>query len=139
MNNPRDLAIARQEGWYRIPIVRAPKRIGADFLAFYLTGRFPEELRHRVPFYAPIYAYRLATRVELLPDEADHPRAGELYYKIEIGGLVDLARPVVSERMRRITFISTTLEALLQAREIRELWDRSSHQGELEAAFRYDK
>jgi hypothetical protein len=139
MNNPRDLAIARQEGWYRIPVKRAPKRIGADYLAFYLTGQFPEELRHRVPFYAPIFAYRLVTRVELLPGEADHPRAGDTYFKIEIGRLVDLARPVISERLRRITFISTTLETLLSAREIRELWDPSSYQDELEAAFRYQE
>ena len=65
MNNARDLEIARTEGWYRIPVKRAPRQVGADYLAFYLTGRFPPTQRHRVTYYAPIYAYRLARRIEL--------------------------------------------------------------------------
>jgi hypothetical protein len=127
VNNARDLEIARTEGWYRIPVKRAPKQVGADYLAFYLTGRFPPELRHRVTYYAPIRAYRLARRVSLLPDEADHPRAQESYFKIEIGPLQKLDAPVISEKMRRITFISTSLKQLLQAREIRELWHKPSY------------
>jgi hypothetical protein len=127
INNARDLEIARTEGWYRIPIKRAPAQVGADYLAFYLTGRFAPELRHRVTYYAPIRAYRLARRVELLPDQADHPRAQESYFKIEIGPLQALDAPVISEKMRRITFISTSLEQLLHAREIRELWHKPSY------------
>ena len=122
MNNPRDLERARTQGWYRIPVKRAPTRVGADYLAFYLTGAFPPQLRHRVTYYAPIHAYRLATRVELLPGEPDHPRALERYFKVEIGALRELARPVPSERLRRITFIATTLDRLLSASEIKELW-----------------
>jgi len=69
MNNQRDLCIAREQGWYRVPIKRAPRRIGADYLAFYLTGAFPDDVRHRVTYYAPVRAYRLARRIELLPKE----------------------------------------------------------------------
>ena len=127
MNNPRDLQIAIQEHWYRIPVKRAPNQVGADYLAFYLTGRFSPELRHRVTYYAPIRAYRLARRVDLIPDQADHPRAQESYFKIEIGALLKLDAPVISEKMRRITFISTSLEQLLHAREIRELWIKPSY------------
>lgn len=134
LNNPRDLAIAREKGWYRIPVERAPRRIGADYLAFYFTGAFPEAQRHKVVFYAPIHAYRLATRVELLPDEPSHPRAHERYFKVEIGSLRQLARPVCSHRLRRITFIPTTLERLLSACEINDLWDRGSGQEELWSA-----
>jgi hypothetical protein len=128
LNNTRDLEIARTEGWYRIPVKRAPSQVGADYLAFYLTGRFPPEQRHRVFYYAPIRAYRLARRVALLPDEPDHPRAQESYFKIEIDPLQELDAPVISEKLRRITFISTTLEQLLNAREIRELWHKPSYQ-----------
>jgi hypothetical protein len=128
VNNARDLEIARTRHWYRIPVNRAPKQVGADYLAFYLTGRFPPEQRHRVTYYAPIRAYRLARRVVLLPDEADHPRAQESYFKIEIGLLRELAQPVVSDKLRRITFISTTMAQLLNAREIRELWVKPSVQ-----------
>ena len=90
INNHRDLEIARTEGWYRIPVKRAPSQVGADYLAFYLTGRFPPEQRHRVTYYAPIRAYRLARRVTLLPDEPDHPRAQDRYFKIEIDPLREL-------------------------------------------------
>jgi hypothetical protein len=128
VNNQRDLEIARTRGWYRIPVKRAPKQVGADYLAFYLTGHFPPEQRHRVLYYAPIRAYRLARRVTLLPDEADHPRAQESYFKIEIGPLQELDAPVVSEKLRRITFISTSLDRLLHAREIRDLWHKASYQ-----------
>jgi hypothetical protein len=126
VNNARDLEIARSQGWYRIPVKRAPKQVGADYLALYLTGRFPPEQRHRVLYYAPIRAYRLVRRVTLLPDEADHPRAQDRYFKIEIGPLQELEAPVISDRLRRITFISTSLDRLLHAREIRELWNRAS-------------
>jgi hypothetical protein len=136
VNNQRDLTIAREQGWYRIPVTRAPRRVGADYLAFYLTGAFPEEQRHRISTYAPIRAYRLATRAALLPDEADHPRAQDSYFKIEIGPLQQLARPVISRKLRRITFIPTTLGRLLNASEINDLWDRGSLQDELWAALK---
>ncbi|MEZ4717652.1 MAG: hypothetical protein R2851_16435 [Caldilineaceae bacterium] len=38
MNNQEDWRRVAEEGWYRIPQRRAPRRIGADFLAFYQTG-----------------------------------------------------------------------------------------------------
>ena len=129
MNNRRDWDIAWRQGWYRIPIKRAPRQVAADYLAFSFTSAFPPDLRHRVAYYAPIRAYRLAARTALLPHETDHPRAQDLYYRIEIGALERLERPVVSERMRRITFIPTTLDRLLAAEEIRELWVERRRRG----------
>ena len=38
VNNATDLQHAADDGWYRIPQRRAPRRIGADYLAFYQTG-----------------------------------------------------------------------------------------------------
>lgn len=43
MNNPRDLAIARKEGWYRIPVRSAPAIMEFGWLAFYQTKIFGEE------------------------------------------------------------------------------------------------
>ena len=71
VNSPDDFDIVRQQPWFRIPVKRAPRRVGADYLAFYFTGAFPPSQRHRIVFYAPIRAYRLATRVELLPQQSD--------------------------------------------------------------------
>jgi hypothetical protein len=48
MNSRRDWEIVRAQGWYRIPVKRAPRRVGADYLAFYFTGAFPEDQRHQV-------------------------------------------------------------------------------------------
>ncbi len=135
MNNPRDLQIAAREHWYRIPVKRAPRRVGADYIAFYQTGVFPPDERHRVRLYAPIRAYHLAERQDLLPQEPDHPRAKERYFKIEIGPLRTLERPIPSHKLRRITFIPTTLKRLLNAHEINDLWDRGQRQAELWAAL----
>jgi very-short-patch-repair endonuclease len=121
MNNRRDLDIARHEGWYRIPYERAPARVGADYLAFYQTKAFDRE-QWAVNYYAPIRHYRLVARRDLLPREPDHPRADAPYYKIEIAPLQRLPRPIPSRRLRRITFIPTTLDRLLHAEEINDLW-----------------
>lgn len=135
MNNPRDLALARDQGWYRIPLSRAPRRVAADYLAFYQTRAFGAD-GHAINYYAPIRRFRITTRAELLPDEPDHPRANERYYKIEIGPLQRLARPIPSRRLRRITFIPTTLGRLLSAQEINELWQRDDPQERLWQALR---
>ncbi len=121
MNSPRDFALAREAGWYRIPLARAPRLLAADYLAFYQTRVFGDEA-WAIHYYAPVRRYRIVTRIELLPDEPDHPRAHERYYKIEIGPLQRLEQPIPSRRLRRITFIPTTLSRLLCAREINDLW-----------------
>lgn len=123
LNNPEDLRRAAGEGWYRIPQRRAPRRIGADYLAFYLTnGCDQPELAHTVPYYAPVRRYQLLTRRELLPQESDHPRANDYYYRIEIGPLLRLAQPVPAASYRRVTFIHTTLDRLLAAADVVELF-----------------
>jgi len=43
--------------------------------------------------------------------------------EIEIGPLQPLPQPIPSRRLRRITFIPTTLERLLHAQEINDLWE----------------
>ncbi|UCC65130.1 MAG: hypothetical protein JSV36_08905 [Anaerolineae bacterium] len=131
MNDPRALEIARRAGWYRIPVKRAPPRVGADYLAFYQTGAFGSAERWAVNYYAPIRRYRIVRRRDLLPEEADHPRANDEYYKIEIGPLEPLPHSIPSRRLRRITFIPTTLRQLLGAEEINDLWIGSRTQEHL--------
>jgi len=58
VNNRADLRRAASEGWYRIPQRRAPRRVGADYLAFYQTGAFESETEARtVSYYAAIRRY----------------------------------------------------------------------------------
>ncbi|MGC8781933.1 MAG: hypothetical protein ACP5UQ_13820 [Anaerolineae bacterium] len=136
VNDPADLARARDEGWYRIPLDRAPRRVAADYLAFYQTAAFPAGERWAVRWFAAVRGYRIARRRELLPAEPDHPRGDALYYKVELGALEALPRPVPSRRLRRITFIPTTLGRLLQAEEINDLWIKSRAQERLWAALK---
>ncbi|NLG73294.1 MAG: hypothetical protein GX495_14790 [Chloroflexi bacterium] len=120
MNNPRDLEIARLLGWYRIPLRSAPKVIAVDYLAFYQTAAFGEE-KWRIQYIAPVRGHELTTRRELLRDEPDHPHANQEYFKVQLGPLVRLPEPILAEDWRRITFLYTTGEYLLQARNVRQL------------------
>ncbi|MHB0857447.1 MAG: hypothetical protein ACYC5M_07725 [Anaerolineae bacterium] len=124
-----------REGWYRIPVERASRRLGAAYLAFYHTAACPD-LRWSIRYYAPTRRYRIVPRRALLPDEPDHPRADALYYRIELGPLVALPEPIPSARLRRVTFIRTTLPRLLQARELNDLWEREAPGDGLRRAMR---
>jgi hypothetical protein len=137
INNAIDLRRAAEEGWYRIPQRRAPRRIGADFLAFYLTaGCGNAEAAHTVPCYAPTRRYQLLTRAELLPQECGHPRANDYYYRVEIGPLEQLERPVPARTYHRVTFIHTTMERLLSAEDVLDLFRRSDPFEQLWGALR---
>ena len=136
MNNKRDFAIARNEGWYRLPVRHAPKRaIGAPVLAFYQTAVFGAE-KWAVNYYALTTAWEVVKRRELFPAEPDHPRADQEYYKVHLGPLQRLPRPIPSRRWRRITFIVTFWERLLQAEEINELIHGTIWEEKLWAALR---
>ena len=99
---PRDLEIARLLGWYRIPFRTAPKVVAVDYLAFYQPGSFGEG-SGRIEFTAEVRGHELTTRAELLRDEPEHPRAGEEYYKLQVGPLERLAHPIIAEKWRRLT------------------------------------
>jgi len=117
---PRDLEIARLLGWYRIPLRTAPKVVAVDYLAFYQPSVFGER-GGQIEYVAAVRGHELTTRGELLKDEANHPRAKEEYYKIQIGALEKLKEPVVSEKWKRITFLYTTGEYLLNAKTLSDL------------------
>lgn len=118
--SPRDLEIARLLGWYRIPLRTAPKVVAVDYLAFYQPSAFGER-GGKIEFVAEVRGHELTTRGELLKDEADHPRAREEYYKIQIGALERLKEPIVADKWRRITFLYTTGEYLLNAQTLNDL------------------
>ncbi|MBE3037535.1 MAG: hypothetical protein IMZ62_01790 [Chloroflexi bacterium] len=118
--SPRDLEIARLLGWYRIPFRTAPKVVAVDYLAFYQSGSFGEGAG-RIEWMAPVCGHELTTRAELLRDESDHPRAGEEYFKIQLGPLERLPRPVTADKWKRLTFLYTTGEYLLKAQTLNDL------------------
>lgn len=118
--SPQDLEIARLLGWYRIPLRTAPKVVAVDYLAFYQPSAFAER-GGQIEYVAEVRGHELTTRGELLKDEADHPRAREEYYKIQIGALEKLREPIKSEKWKRLTFLYTTGEYLLKAKSLNDL------------------
>ena len=119
--SPRDMEIARMLGWYRIPLRSAPRVVVVDYLAFYQPASFGEEHRWRIEFVAPILGHELGIRADLLTEEPDHPNANQEYYKMQIGELVPLPRPIPADKWKRISFIYTTGERLLAAKRIQDL------------------
>ena len=117
---PRDLEIARLLGWYRVPFWTAPKVVAVDYLAFYQPSTFGDR-GGQIEYIAPVRGHELTTRGELLKDEADHPRAKEEYYKVQLGGLEKLPQTIVAEKWKRITFLYTTGEYLLKAKTLNDL------------------
>lgn len=117
---PRDLEIARLLGWYRIPLRTAPKVVAVDYLAFYQPSAFGER-GGQIEFIAEVRGHELTTRGELLKDEADHPRAREEYYKIQLGGLEKLREPIKTDKWKRVTFLYSTGEYLINAKLMNDL------------------
>jgi hypothetical protein len=123
MNNRRDFEVARDEGWYRIPQKHAPQSTTeAAALAFYFTKAFGEEDRWSIRWYAPVRGHELVRRRDLFPDEPDHPRAGEAYFKLQLGPLMQLELPIYSLRWRRVTFIETSWDRFTAAEEVNDLY-----------------
>ncbi len=118
--SPRDLEIARMLGWYRIPLRSAPKVVAVDYLAFYQPAAFAER-GGRIEFIAKVRGHELTTRGELLHDEANHPRAREEYYKIQLAGLEKLPQPIRADKWKRLTFLYSTGEYLLKAKTLNDL------------------
>jgi hypothetical protein len=121
MPDPADFDIAQRERWYRIPQATAPKGLYAEYFAFYFGRRFGPE-KWAIHYYAQRMGHELTTRRLLFPAEGDHPRAGDYYYKVQLGPVQKRETPIVSLRWRRITFIHTTWDRFRDATEINDLF-----------------
>lgn len=121
MNRPQDLQIARDQGWYRAPQTRVSRGVYSEYVAFYFTAVF-EEKKWAIHYYARNLGHELVTRRDLLPEEPDHPRAGDLYYKLQLGPLLRRDPPIPSLRWRRISFIHTTWDRFEAAEEVNDLF-----------------
>lgn len=120
MPEPADFERVRQQRWYRIPLEYAPKGMHAEYVAFYFGHDF-EDQKWAIHYYCQRLGHELTTRAVLFPDQPNHPRADHLYYKLQLGPLMKLGRPIVSLRWRRLTFVHTTWDRFQQATEINDL------------------
>lgn len=134
--NQRDLDIARLLGWYRIPLKNAPKVIAVDYLALYQTGSFGARDRWQIKWLAPIVGHELTTRDQLFRDQPDHPRANEEYFKLQLGGLIELPKPIPAGNWKRVTFFYTTMRHVRDAKELGDLPVHDQERPVLWAALR---
>ncbi len=132
---PEDLQVARVLGWYRIPIRTAPRILNVDYLAFYQPASFSDR-KWRVEYLAPVLGHELATRIELLREENDHPRADEEYFKIQLGPIQQLVHPIMAGEWKRFTFLYTTGEYFRRAKELTELTVRPGERRRVWKALR---
>lgn len=134
VNRKKDLEAVLEKRWYRIPVRHAPKR-RPDFVAFYQTLAFGREGK-AICYYAPVKKFSVATRQKLLPEERNHPRAGNRYYKVELGPPKKTPRRIENRSRRRISFGFTTLGKLLKAAEVSHLFGISPIEEMMRKALR---
>src|SRR4030042_4353190 len=74
--------VIREQRWYHIPVESAPKNAKfAEYLAFYFPKIFGEKMQYKVNFYAKVKKVDIVKRIELFPEEKNHPRANKDYFK----------------------------------------------------------
>ena len=117
---PADFKRIQEQGWYRIPVIHAPKGIHAEWIGFYFGRKFGTR-KYAIHHYAENLGHELMPRRMLIPDQPDHPRADDLYFKIQLGQLQAVKQPIVSMRWRRVLFIHTTGDRFRDALELNDL------------------
>lgn len=121
LKNKRDLDILLTEKWYRIPVKYAPTR-QFKYLAFYQPALFGHQGK-RIQYYARVLATKIVKRKKLLPNELNHPMADEDYLQIWVGKIKKLTQPIRNIIPRRISFGFTTLNRLLNSKNILQLYN----------------
>ena len=122
--NSRDLGIAFLQHWYRIPVSTkivpaSVKNKTLEIIAFYQPSEFKEDA-FKIQSYGEVKNIEIVPRKELFPKERKTLKAEKLYYKIEIERLLELEKPILSLRHRRILFINSTKDRFKEAKEIKK-------------------
>jgi hypothetical protein len=125
VNRKRDLDTVLKERWYRIPRSQMPRGVHAEYIAFFLSSAFKER-NGAVHYFAECRGVELVRRRDLLPKEADHPRADEEYYKIQLGPVEVKDPPVKNTTRRSLAFVYTTWDRFVHAQTILDLYDKDS-------------
>ncbi len=123
----RDLIYARDQHWYRIPQVRLHQGVNAEYIALFLSGAVFKERSGGIHYYAEKTGLELVRRKDLLPEEPNHSRAKEVYYKVQLGDLMEKTPPVLNPSRRIISFVYTTWDRFVNAREISDLYSTADY------------
>ncbi|MFH1856121.1 MAG: DUF559 domain-containing protein [Candidatus Omnitrophota bacterium] len=133
-------SIIQNQRWYHIPVDSAPRNVlGVEYVAFYFPATFGEKFKYQVIYYAPVLNIDTVKRIQLFPYESNHPRKNESYYQFHLGEIKNLPQPIPSKRWRRIVHIPTSLQKLLNAKEINDLYDTSPLEEKMHNALKKRK
>lgn len=128
INTKRDLRFMQDEHWYRIPIKQMPDGVYFEYLAFYLSGSAASDKSTTgIHYFARNSGFELAFRRDLIPNSATHPRADDLYYKVQLENVTPKTPPVRNPTKRPIGFIYTTWDRFVTAEEIADLYDDADY------------
>jgi hypothetical protein len=120
LKDRRDLALLLKKRCYRIPVSHTPRR-RFDYLGFYQTAAFGKS-GQCIRYLAPVLGRSRARRMEIIPGEPRHPRAGDYYWLYRVGRPMLLPKPVRNIGPRRFTFAYTTLRHLFESHDILEVF-----------------
>ncbi len=123
----KDLRLAQDQHWYRIPQARMKRGVVADYLAFFLNRRVAPGDSSGIYYFAQRDGLELAYRRDLLPDEADHAHAADTYYKVLLKDVQTREPPILNPDNRRFAFIYTTWDRFLHAHEIKDLYSEADY------------
>jgi very-short-patch-repair endonuclease len=119
------LTYLQEDGWYHIPVDRAPKSFkSTKWLCFYQGKAFAKEA-YRVQYYGEIEDYDVVPYRELFPNRFESEKSDWLYYKVYLKELKRLPEPILSFRPRRLSFVPTTWEKFESATQINDLFNDS--------------
>lgn len=121
LKSRNDARILLEEKWYRIPVSFVPKK-RFTHVAFYQPQTGFGKSGKCIRYYARVAKREVKTRIELLPREPEHPRAGEDYVKISFRNIERLAKPIRNVIPRRVSFGFTDLQTLRSAGDILALY-----------------
>jgi hypothetical protein len=126
INRKRDLETVLGERWYRVPQKQMPRGINAEYIAFFLSKAFGEH-NGGIHYFADRKGVELLYRRDLLPNESNHPRANEAYYKIQLGTIHPKTPPVLNTSRRTIGFVYTTWDRFVKATKISDLYSKEDY------------
>jgi very-short-patch-repair endonuclease len=119
------LTTLKEQGWYHIPVARAPKSFKtAHWMCFY-QGKIFEKEAYRVQYYGEMDGYEVVPYRNLFPNQFENPKSNLPYYKVHLKELRELSEPIPSIRPRRLSFIPTTFAKFESATQINDLFNDS--------------
>jgi len=127
INRKRDLKHLLEDHWYRIPQDRMHLGIHTEYVSFFLSGGPFKEMSGGIHYYGRLQGVELRTRRDLLPNEANHPRADQTYYRLSISPVKQKKPPVLNPTKRSIAFVYTTWDRFVSAQTIGDLYSKADH------------